>query len=64
MIISEKESKLLIDNSTWPIRHRRRKILEEIAHSARKNVLIEIEDAYFDLNKFVLAKEIPISGSG
>ena len=56
MIISEKESKLLIDNQHGRSVIDGVKILEEIGpFRLGKNVFIEIEDAYFDLNKFVLA---------
>jgi hypothetical protein len=57
MIISEKESKLLIDNQHGRSVIDSVKILEEIGpFRLGKNVFIEIEDAYFDLNKFVLAQ--------
>ena len=55
MIISEKESKLLIDNMHGGSVVEDLKSLPEIAtFSLGKNVVTEIEDAYFDFDKFVL----------
>jgi hypothetical protein len=57
MIISEKESKLLIDNQNGRSVIDSIKNLEEIASfRLGKNVSTEIEDAYFDLDKFILAQ--------
>ncbi|MGO9378204.1 MAG: CYTH domain-containing protein [Dissulfurispiraceae bacterium] len=57
MIISEKESKLLIDNQHGQSVINSIKNLEEIdSFRLSKNIFTEIEDAYFDLNKFELAR--------
>lgn len=57
MIISEKESKLLIDNQHGQSVIEDIKKMQDIdPFRMGKNVVTEIEDAYFDLEKFVLAQ--------
>ncbi len=57
MIISEKESKLLIDNQHGKSVIDNIKKLEDIdPFRLGKNVFTGIEDAYFDLDKFILAQ--------